>query len=326
MPNHYLNFDDINANECETLLRAAANIKSVTASATASDAAMRYRAARGLANRLLVMVFEKSSTRTRVSFAGAMTQAGGAFAEIATDKIHFSRGETVADTARALSSYADALMLRVVSHRTLEDFAEYAFCPVINGLSDLSHPCQTLADVLTFRELRGDLRGRRVAWLGDCNNVLYSWAQAAAMFGCELAVACPPAYRRELPAAVFYDDIDAAVDGADLVMTDAWVSMGDTDVEARRAAFAPYTVTAQRMALAAPEALFMHCLPAYRGQEVSAEVIDGAQSVVWQQAQNRLHAQKALILFLLGALPADDAAHGDALPAAGSSAAAAATD
>lgn len=296
---HYLNFSDLTAAECASVLAHAAAVKREV-----KGGVRRPR----LEARQLFMVLEKPSTRTRASFAAAMTQAGGRSAELSAADLHLRRGETTADTARALSSYADALMLRVSSHDTLSAFAAAASCPVINGLSDLSHPCQVLADVMTYQELRGELSGRVVAWFGDCNNVLYSWAEAAAMFGCRLRVCCPPAYRRDLPpAAEFVDEPLAAARGADLLMTDVWMSMGDTDERQRYAAFADYQVTTELLAAAAPDALFMHCLPAHRGEEVAAEVIDGEQSAVWTQAENRLHAQKALLIFLLGADEAEEA-------------------
>lgn len=288
---HFINLSDFSASEAEHLVQRALAVKGEVAAG-----ARRPR----LAAHTLLMIFEKPSTRTRVSFLTAMAQAGGTAVELSPESLQIARGEPLADTARVLSAYGDALVIRAMRHDTIETFAAHAGCPVINGLSDLSHPCQVLADVLTFRELRGALAGKTVAWIGDCNNMLYSWAEAAALFDCRLQVACPPAYRTELPqAATFFDTPQAAAAGADLVMTDVWVSMGDEDAEARRQAFAAYRVTAEVMAAAAPQALFMHCLPAHRGEEVDAEVIDGAQSAVWQQAENRLHAQKALLLELL---------------------------
>ena len=292
MTKHYLNFSDLTVTECENLLNRAIKIK--------QDVKKGKREQHGLANKQLIMLFEKESTRTRLSFTAAMTQCGGQAREINAADTQMQRGESVSDTARVLSLYADALMLRVRDHRTLEEFAAVAACPVINGLSDRSHPCQVLADVMTYRELRGVLTGKKVAWIGDCNNVLRSWAEAAAMFGCHLFVACPEKYQdKSLPAGKFVDTETAATD-ADLVMTDVWVSLNDADADARRHAFADYRVTDALMKKAKPAALFMHCLPAHRGEEVDAEIIDGAQSVVWQQAENRLHMQKALLIALLG--------------------------
>lgn len=290
MPGHFLNLSDLPADICRRVVARAAETK--------REVAAGERRPR-LAARTLLMLFEKPSTRTRASFIAAMQQCGGGAVELARESLQVQRGETLADTARVLSSYADALLIRAERHATLAEFAEFASCPVINGLSDLSHPCQALADVMTYQELRGDLAGKTVAWIGDCNNVLHSWTEAAAIFGCSLRVACPPAYRRDYPAVAFFDEAAAAADGADLVMTDVWASMGDEDPAARRQAFAAYRVSAAVMAAAAKGALFMHCLPAHRGEEVEAEVIDGAQSAVWQQAANRLHAHKALLLQLL---------------------------
>lgn len=294
-PLHYLNFSDLSAAQYDALLTNAVRIKKEVK----DDIRRSY-----LRHRLLLMLFEKHSTRTRASFLAAMTQGDGVANEINMADLQIERGESISDTARVLSSFADWLMLRVARHETLTAFAEHAVCPVINGLSDVSHPCQVLADVMTYREHRGELTGRTIAWLGDCSNVLYSWAEAAAVFGCRLRIACPQPYRRPLPvtatdAVSFTDTPEDAVADADLVMTDVWVSMGDDNADQRRAAFADYQVSAERMALAATDALFMHCLPAHRGEEVAAAVIDGKHSVVWQQAENRLHAQKALLLYLL---------------------------
>ena len=289
---HYLDFDDLSQTETESLIARAIDTK---ARVQAGDRAPT------LASRLLTMIFERPSTRTRISFAAAMTQAGGNASTLAINDLQLSRGESIADTARAISTMCDALMIRARDHQTLEEFSAYASCPLINGLSNKSHPCQVLADVMTFMELRGDLHNRKIAWLGDMNNVLFSWAQAAEMFNATLTVACPPAYQKELPAKIIIaDDARQAAKNADLVMTDVWTSMGDeTEQESRRAAFANYSVDANLMRHASPQAIFMHCLPAHRGEEVAAEVIDGAQSVVWQQAQNRLHAQKALLEMLI---------------------------
>lgn len=290
MIKNYLNFSDLTAAECGRVLARAIRIKKEV---------LEGERRPYMLNKQLVMLFEKESTRTRLSFTAAMTQCGGQAREINAADTQMQRGESIADTARVLSSYADALMLRVRSHHTLEEFAKVAACPVINGLSDISHPCQILADVMTYQELRGELAGKKVAWIGDCNNVLYSWAEAAAMFGCHLFIACPQEYRdNALPAGEFAD-IDAAVTNADLVMTDVWVSLNDADADARQRAFADYRVSEALMKKAKPDALFMHCLPAHRGEEVDAAVIDGKQSAVWQQAENRLHAQKALLLELL---------------------------
>lgn len=291
---HFIDLAEFGAAELRGLLARAAAGKSE---------AVAGRRAAVLGGRTLLMLFEKHSTRTRASFAAAMAQAGGTAVELAREELQMARGESVADTARALSGYADAVVIRALRHETIVEFAAFARCPVINGLSDVSHPCQVLADLLTFFELRGEIAGRRVCWVGDCNNVFFSWAQAARGLGFELRVACPADFRRgeEGGGVVFCESPAAAAEGAALVMTDVWVSMGDADAAARRAAFVDWSVTAEVMAAADSEALFMHCLPAHRGEEVAAEVIDGAQSAVWVQAENRLHAQKALLLELMGA-------------------------
>ncbi|MGU9951960.1 MAG: ornithine carbamoyltransferase [Gammaproteobacteria bacterium WSBS_2016_MAG_OTU1] len=286
MPAHYLDFSDLSADAVGDLLARAVATK------TAVNKGMRPPT---LAGRVLTMLFEQPSTRTRVSFASAMAQAGGTAIILGSGDMQLSRGESLADTARAISPMSDAVMIRARSHETLLEFAANANCPLINGLSDRSHPCQVLADVLTFQELRGDLRGRKIAWIGDCNNVLFSWAQAAKMLGAELMIACPPSYLSPPVGAVVADSPMQAVRDADLVMTDVWTSMGDQDEQQRRQEFADYIVDAKLMKQAAAKAIFLHCLPAHRGEEVAAEVIDGEQSAVWQQAENRLHAQKALL-------------------------------
>lgn len=260
----------------------------------------------------LAMIFEKSSTRTRVSFEMAMHQLGGRSIVMQGNDMQLGRGESVADTARVLSRYVDAIMLRANSHKTLLELAEHADVPVINALTDLTHPCQVMADVMTFEELRGDIAGRVVSWVGDGNNMATSWIHAAAQFGCELRLACPAAYapdadaiawaRSQGASIVVTEDPVAAVEGSDCVIADTWVSMGDEDVEERLAAFRPYQVNAELMARADADAVFMHCLPAYRGREVSEEVLEGPQSVVWAEAENRLHVQKAILLWCLGRL------------------------
>ena len=294
MPAHYLDFSDLSAAATKDLLARAAAIKADS---------RRGKRPPLLAGRLLIMVFERASTRTRASFGAAMAQLGGQSVILDAAVSQMSRGESPADTARAISPMCDALMVRTGSHHTLEEFAAHAACPIINGLSDRSHPCQVLADVMTFVELRGTLAGRKIAWIGDCNNVLFSWAQAAAMLDASLVVACPQNYRTSPPpvGVEFAESAAQAAANADLVMTDVWTSMGDEqEQERRQAAFSGYCVDAALMQKTAPNALFMHCLPAHRGEEVTAEVIDGRQSAVWQQAENRLHAQKALLERLIG--------------------------
>jgi ornithine carbamoyltransferase len=266
---------------------------------------------RGIANAVLVMIFEKPSTRTRISFDVAMRQLGGQTLSLNNTDLQLGRGESIADTARVLSRYVDAIMIRANAHGTLLELAQHARIPVINGLTDKSHPCQVMADIMTFEERKGSIKGRSVAWIGDCNNVAVSWMHAAVRFGFELRVACPGALRpdpdivdwvkREKGAVTMVTDAKKAVRGVDCVVTDTWVSMGDTDGARRKKLLAPYSVDEELMGLAARGAIFMHCLPAYRGREVSAEVIDGPQSVVFDEAENRLHAQKAILAWCLGA-------------------------
>jgi ornithine carbamoyltransferase len=264
---------------------------------------------RPLDGRLLAMIFEKKSTRTRASFEVAMRQLGGASAVYNAADLQLGRGETIEDTARVLSGFFDAAMLRTNSHDTLEAFAAAAEMPVINGLTDQSHPCQILADLLTFEEQVGPLAGSRWAWAGDGNNVLASLLHAAPKLGFTVAAATPPAYRpkpadlaRAEGCALLCETAAEAADGADVVVTDTWISMGDADEEERRAAFPAYQVTQALMARAAPRAIFLHCLPAHRGEEVEAAVIDGPRSAVFPAAENRLHAQKAALLWCFGRL------------------------
>ena len=261
---------------------------------------------------VLAMIFEKPSTRTRVSFEVAIHQLGGTAIVLSPQDMQLGRGETLADTARVLSRYVDAIMLRTGPHETLNEIAENATVPVINGLTCRSHPCQVLADVMTFEELKGPIKGRIIAWIGDANNVASSWVHAAARFGCKLKIASPSEYSPspELLAwakaegadiEVTHDKRDAAR-GADCVVTDVWVSMGDNDEKKRKAALKPFQVDESVMQAAAKDAIFMHCLPAHRGDEVTAGVIDGPQSAVWDEAENRLHVQKAILAWCLGGL------------------------
>ena len=255
------------------------------------------------------MIFEKPSTRTRISFDVAMRQLGGETISVNSGDMQLGRGETIADTARVLSRYGNAIVLRTNTHASLLELAEHSTIPVINGLTDLSHPCQIMADILTFEEQKGPIVGRTVAWIGDGNNVATSWIHAAVRFGFTLRIACPNEFR---PDPALFDwvqaeggnvklttDPEEAVSEADAVVTDVWVSMGQKDAEKRFTLLAPYQVTASLMAEAAPDAIFMHCLPAERGREVAAEVIDGPQSVVFDEAENRLHAQKAILAWCL---------------------------
>ncbi|MDP9422640.1 MAG: ornithine carbamoyltransferase [Pseudomonadota bacterium] len=261
---------------------------------------------------VLAMIFEKSSTRTRVSFDVAMRQLGGSAIILESGSSQLGRGETIADTARVLSRFADAIMIRTDHHKKAEELAQYASVPVINGLTDLTHPCQLLADMQTVIERRSKLAGSRWAWLGDGNNVCNSLIEAASLMHFELAVACPNGFEPDMvmsSSAVagggrisFTQDPGEAISGAEVVVTDTWTSMGQEHDEYRLEAFAPYQLDEAMMARAAPDATFLHCLPAHRGEEVTDAVIDGPQSAVWDEAENRLHAQKALLMWCLGRL------------------------
>jgi ornithine carbamoyltransferase len=267
---------------------------------------------RPLDGAVLAMIFEKSSTRTRVSFDLAMRQLGGTAIVLEGSSSQLGRGESIADTARVLSRFADAIMIRTDHHRKAEELAAHATVPVINGLTDLSHPCQLLADMQTVIESRSKLAGSRWAWIGDGNNVCNSLIEAASLMHFELAVACPNEFGPDLVMASsavaragrinFTHDPREAVGGAEVVATDTWVSMGQEDDQYRQEAFAAFQVDEEMMALAAPDATFLHCLPAHRGEEVTDAVIDGPQSAVWDEAENRLHAQKALLMWCLGKL------------------------
>jgi ornithine carbamoyltransferase len=262
-----------------------------------------------LAGKTLAMIFEKPSTRTRVSFEVGMKQLGGAVVVLTPTEMQIGRGETIADTARVLSRYVDVVMMRTTNAENLHELAKYATVPVINGLTDQSHPCQLMADVMTFEEHRGPIAGKVIAWSGDGNNMASTWIQAAAKFGFAIRLACPKEYApsrdmiewaRDNGGAVdSMEDPMEAVSGADCVVTDTWVSMGDEAADRRRSILAPYRVDDRLMAAAKPDALFMHCLPAHRDEEVSASVMDGPQSVVWDEAENRLHAQKAILTWCL---------------------------
>jgi ornithine carbamoyltransferase len=271
----------------------------------------RAPAERPLAGKTLAMIFDKPSTRTRVSFDVAMRQLGGDVVILTGQEMQLGRGETIADTARVLSRYVDAIMIRILNHEALVELARYATVPVINGLTRLSHPCQVMADVMTFEEHKGAIKGHTVAWTGDANNVLSSWMHAAKSFDFRLKVATPPelkpdkkitGWAKASGAAITlgHDPEEAAAD-ADCVVTDTWVSMGDKDGERRHNLLRPYQVNARLMALAKPDAIFMHCLPAHRGDEVTDDVIDGPRSVVLDEAENRLHAQKGILAWCLAA-------------------------
>jgi len=262
-----------------------------------------------LAGKTMAMIFDRPSTRTRVSFDVAMRQLGGESITLIGQDMQLGRGETIADTARVLSRYVDAIMIRTLDHEHLLELARYATVPVINGLTKRSHPCQVLADVMTFEEHRGAIRGRTVAWTGDANNVLTSWMHAAERFDFELRVATPAElmpkkklldWVKQSGAAIrFGSDPEEAVKGADCVVTDTWVSMGDRDGGRRHNLLKRYQVNKRLMAKADAKAIFMHCLPAHRGEEVTDEVMDGPQSVVFDEAENRLHAQKGILAWCL---------------------------
>jgi ornithine carbamoyltransferase len=266
---------------------------------------------RPLAGKTLAMIFERPSTRTRVSFEVAMRQLGGDAIMLTADEMQLGRGETVADTARVLSRYVDAIMIRTLDHDAVAELAAFATIPVINGLTRRSHPCQVLADIMTFEEHRGTIRGKTVAWSGDANNVLGSWMHAAERFEFQLRVASPAELKpkkwltdwaKSTKADIeLLTDPEAAVKGADCVVTDTWVSMGDKNGQRRHNLLKRYQVNARLMAKAKPDAIFMHCLPAHRGEEVTDEVIDGPQSVVFDEAENRLHAQKGILTWCLHA-------------------------
>ena len=265
----------------------------------------------GIADAVLMLIFEKPSTRTRVSFDVAMRQLGGQSMALNHTDLQVGRGEPISDTAKVISRYVDAIMIRANKHETLTELAEHATVPVINGLTDRTHPCQIIADIMTFEEARGPIKGRKVAWTGDGNNVAASWIQAAARFSFTLALACPPQLNPERAVLEWAksqggdvrltEEPQEAVAGADCIVTDTWVSMGQQQEATRRKQLlGPYAVDDSLMRQANKDAIFMHCLPAYRGLEVAASVIDGPQSVVWEEAENRLHAQKAILAWCLG--------------------------
>ncbi|MEQ8284490.1 ornithine carbamoyltransferase [Thalassospira sp.] len=265
-----------------------------------------------LAGKTLALIFEKPSTRTRVSFEVGMRQLGGDVVILDSDSTQLGRGETIADTARVLSRFVDAIMIRTTDESKLLELAKYATVPVINGLTDQSHPCQIMADLMTIKEHKGKLEGLKVAWIGDGNNVLTSFVHGAPKFGFSLDMACPVGYRPNQGlietanaegGKVRLTDLDSALEGADVVVTDCWVSMGDEDYDSRMEALAPYQINAKTMAQAKNDAIFMHCLPAHRNEEVTDEVIDGPQSVVFDEAENRLHAQKGVLLYCFNGLP-----------------------
>jgi ornithine carbamoyltransferase len=303
---HFLDLLDLPTDELRFILDASKAMKSARVKGERA-------ASRPLAGKTLAMIFDAPSTRTRVSFDLAMRELGGETMMLTGDEMQLGRGETLADTARVLSRYVDAIVIRTLGHGDVEELARYATVPVINGLTKRSHPCQVMADIFTFEEHRGPIDGHKVAWSGDYNNVLSSWIDAAQRFDFLLDIACPkplqpPPQRIDAARAggakvVLREDPEAAVVGARAVISDCWVSMGDEGEAMRRHnLLAPYQVNAKLMRRAAADAIFMHCLPAHRGEEVTDEVIDGPQSVVFDEAENRLHAQKGVLAWCLGAL------------------------
>jgi ornithine carbamoyltransferase len=296
---HYLQFKDLAADEVAHVFERAALIK---------RRFKNYEKYQPLVDRTLAMIFEKASTRTRVSFEAGMYQMGGSVVHLTTGDSQLGRAEPIEDSARVISRMVDLVMIRTYEQAKLECFAAHSRVPVINGLTNEFHPCQILADIFTYIEHRGPIAGKTVAWVGDGNNMANTWLQAAELLGFTVHLSAPSGYEPDLAAAgigdtrccqLFKDPMDACR-GAHLVTTDVWTSMGfEAENEARRAAFADWCVDAEMMAVAQPDALFMHCLPAHRGEEVAADVIDGPQSVVWDEAENRMHVQKALMEYLL---------------------------
>ncbi len=297
-PRHFLTLLDLSGQELKDIIDRACELKILLDQGTPHEL---------LRNKVLAMVFEKSSTRTRVSFEAGMNQMGGSAIFLSPQDTQLGRGEPVEDTARVLSRMVDAIMIRTFEHEKIERMADYSSVPVINALTDDYHPCQLLADMQTFVQHRGSIQGKTVTWIGDGNNMCHSYINAARLLDFELIVACPPGYdpNPELVAAnsdrvKIVRTPEQALPGSSLVSTDVWASMGQEDERVRRMKdFEGFEVTLELMSLADENALFMHCLPAHRGEEVSADVIDAPDSVVWEQAENRLHAQKALLEFLL---------------------------
>ncbi len=297
-PRHFLTLMDLSPAELRDLVTRASELKQL------------HRAGEShtpLQGKVLAMIFEKSSTRTRVSFEAGMAQLGGSAMFLSPRDTQLGRGEPIEDTARVLSRMVDCIMIRTFDHNDVETFADYSQVPVINGLTDLCHPCQLLADMQTYAEHRGDIRGKTVTWVGDGNNMCHSYIDAARQFDFKLRIACPEGFDpdKSLIAGAtdrceILRDPQQAVEGADLVVTDTWISMGQEEEKAHREqAFAGFMVDRAMMDRAADDALFLHCLPAYRGKEVTAEILDAPDSVVWDEAENRMHAQKALLEFLL---------------------------
>ncbi len=302
---HFLDLLQVSAAQLRGILDASARMKAARVRGAPARAPL-------LAGKTLAMIFDRPSTRTRVSFDVGMRELGGETLMLTGAEMQLGRGESIADTARVLSRYVDAIMIRILDHNDLLELAQHATVPVINGLTKRSHPCQVMADIMTFEEHRGPIKGHKIAWTGDYNNVLSSWIDASQRFDFQLDIACPPELQpprqriedaRAIGAKIILrDDPFAAVAGSSAVISDCWVSMGDDDEGRRHNLLAPYQVNQRLMKEAASDAIFMHCLPAHRGEEVTDEVIDGPQSVVFDEAENRLHAQKGVLAWCLGAL------------------------
>lgn len=298
MIKHFINFDDLSLKELQGIIDQAISLKKEHKSGQINDT---------LKNKTLAMIFDKSSTRTRVSFEAGMTQLGGQSLFLSEKDIQLGRGEPITDSAIVISSMVDAVMLRLSSHEDIIEFSKHSSKPVINALSDESHPCQILADLMTYQEMNGSIKNKKIAWIGDGCNVCQTYMQAAGIFDFELSIATPKGYE---PSELFienykkninfYSDPLIACENADIIVTDVWTSMGqESEKKQRELAFTGFQVDQNMMNQAKKDAIFMHCLPAYREKEVSSEVIDGNQSVVWSEAENRLHVQKSLLLYLI---------------------------
>lgn len=291
MNKNFLNLKDLSKNDLEKIIENSISLKGSSVNTEL------------LNGKYISLIFEKSSTRTRVSFEVAMNQLGGKASFLSVGDLQLGRGEPLEDTARVIGSMADGVVLRTQKHETQETFASFSSCPTINGLSDLSHPCQVLADLLTYYEENGSIEGEKVCWSGDFNNVCYSYAEAAKIFNFELHVACPKEFQpknKDFINVTFTESLDEAIDGSSLVTTDVWVSMGDEkEKDLREKMFQDYQINPAVMDKAKDNAIFLHCLPAIRGQEISEDLFEDKRSKVWIQAENRLHAQKALLVELL---------------------------
>lgn len=298
MPNHFIDFDQFSQNDLQGIIDRAISLKKEHKSGLINET---------LKNKTLAMIFDKSSTRTRVSFEAGMTQLGGQSLFLSEKDIQLGRGEPITDSAIVISSMVDAIMLRMSSHEDIVEFSKHSSKPVINALSDESHPCQILADLMTYQEHKGSIKGKKIAWIGDGCNVCQTYMQAAAIFDFDLSIATPVGYgpsddfiEKYKTNISYFTNPNDACRGADIIVTDVWTSMGqELEIKQREAAFKGFQVDQKLMSQAKDDAIFMHCLPAYRGKEVSAEVIDGEQSVVWSEAENRLHVQKSLLLYLI---------------------------